>query len=1146
MHTPGFRIRIGNQTSFASGNLLDPFKFALEQGFDAFEWFPDKKESGEGWEVNDIDDEMRFWIRQRAERHKITLTVHAPASLNYLDPAQPDLVEETLEFARGIRASLLNLHLQSEEGIERCLKGLEPWIRGTAKLGLQIALENTPMTPPGDFNAFFETLIARSDWPTGHVGMCFDLGHANLCARTRNDYLKFLDLLAAEVPIKHLHLHENHGEGDHHLCLFTGPSQSDESGIRGMIERLRAREFDGCAILEQWPDPPELLAGARDRLRALFPEPASGGQRESPDDTDKPSISNSEEPFLNALMEAHRNTRSWREKLQRIHAFLTDPDNPPDADALAYTAVYLEWIHTGLITCEEDSRHFRPHHHAQIAGEIHECIRKLMTQENALPIRRIYPSLPSFHPDFQCAEPLTRIRDIAHRNDLPKELKEEIKHTLQNKLHRCAGPEDLKTSEKLLGRISGSDADYPETFVDEFRRFHDELKEFFNAQSLDLRLERLAESFPDSRIVKSIRTFLRRKSTSEDPGGSRNIPALLKELTRLRATLSREADRRNDSESQECRMAEIALEDYAFALLSEWINQFESNSEAEHMTALTALSLTLENLELDLILPRECRAIRAENDALRDCTDQDNPEFPMRLAANMQRGQRLFETFTDHSLGHFTDKAERLARALEIPKEELILFVEATVRRHLIFQYSKLVTSLLGSIRNDADLPSWETLVSGKATGRVIRTRRLTDLPATLPEPTLALVEAADGEEIIPDGVRAVILRHDVPHLSHLGVRARQARIVFVACSETEEFDSLAEQVGRKVELEATPESLEARAVSSAATSDAPVAKRKLFELPKVSMEPGDRVLPLSGITSETAGPKADSLRRLEELAVSGKAEFHTPPAAVLPFGILNGLLSAGDKSSGAPGTDAASGKIRERIAALSLPESLVSEMRSVFGRNPRLVVRSSSNLEDLETFAAAGLYESVVNVSMRSLHDAVRRVWASLWSERAVAERRRLQIPESGAHMAVILQLMVEADLSFFMHTASPFSESSREGYVELAAGMGGSLASAAEAGRPYRAILDKPSGTGKIIAFASFSHALRPGRDGELTAKTLDYSRIPFSRDPDFRQRILDRLATLAGAVEKAFGRPQDIEGTIRNGEISLVQSRPQHEAP
>lgn len=51
--------------------------------------------------------------------------------------------------------------------------------------------------------------------------------------------------------------------------------------------------------------------------------------------------------------------------------------------------------------------------------------------------------LPSFTEAHTASTPLTRIRDIAHRGDIPHELKQEIKHTIQNKLHRNAGPEDL-------------------------------------------------------------------------------------------------------------------------------------------------------------------------------------------------------------------------------------------------------------------------------------------------------------------------------------------------------------------------------------------------------------------------------------------------------------------------------------------------------------------------------------------------------------------------------------------------------------------------------------------------------------------------------------------------------------------------------
>jgi phosphoglucan,water dikinase len=56
--------------------------------------------------------------------------------------------------------------------------------------------------------------------------------------------------------------------------------------------------------------------------------------------------------------------------------------------------------------------------------------------------RRMHARLPSISGEFRQSVPLTRIRDIAHRGDIPRDVKEEIKHTLQNKLHRSAGNAD--------------------------------------------------------------------------------------------------------------------------------------------------------------------------------------------------------------------------------------------------------------------------------------------------------------------------------------------------------------------------------------------------------------------------------------------------------------------------------------------------------------------------------------------------------------------------------------------------------------------------------------------------------------------------------------------------------------------------------
>jgi hypothetical protein len=68
----------------------------------------------------------------------------------------------------------------------------------------------------------------------------------------------------------------------------------------------------------------------------------------------------------------------------------------------------------------------------------------------------VHANIPCFDKSFTASVPLTRIRDIAHRSDIPHDLKQEIKHTLQNKLHRNAGPEDLVATEAMLKRITAN------------------------------------------------------------------------------------------------------------------------------------------------------------------------------------------------------------------------------------------------------------------------------------------------------------------------------------------------------------------------------------------------------------------------------------------------------------------------------------------------------------------------------------------------------------------------------------------------------------------------------------------------------------------------------------------------------------------
>jgi hypothetical protein len=102
--------------------------------------------------------------------------------------------------------------------------------------------------------------------------------------------------------------------------------------------------------------------------------------------------------------------------------------------------------------------------------------------------------------------------------------------------------------------------------------------------------------------------------------------------------------------------------------------------------------------------------------------------------------------------------------------------------------------------------------------------------------------------------------------------------------------------------------------------------------------------------------------------------------------------------------------EVRAKVAAYPLDSALHDELaqgiRSRWSGRP-LRFRSSSNVEDLAGFNGAGLYSSLglePDEIETHLDDAVRTVWASLWSDRAFAERAYYNVDQSQVAMAVLV----------------------------------------------------------------------------------------------------------------------------------------------
>ncbi|KAL6504915.1 Phosphoglucan, water dikinase, chloroplastic [Orobanche hederae] len=930
------------------------------------------------------------------------------------------------------------------------------------------------------------------------------------------------------------------------------------------------------------------------------------------------------------LVEGDRNARNWWRKLEVVRELVVENfADEKRLEALTYSAIYLKWINTGQIPCSEDGGHHRPNRHAEISRLIFRELERISSRKDTslqekLVIRKIHPCLPSFKAEFTASVPLTRIRDIAHRNDIPHDLKQEIKHTIQNKLHRNAGPEDLVATEAMLARITKKPGEYSDAFIEQFKIFHRELKDFFNAGSLEEQLESIRDSMDQNSTALS--QFLDSKKILDNMNSSSNgsesewmkvLMKTIQALDNLRQEIVKglESGLRNDAPDsaiamrQKWRLSEVGLEDYSFVLLSRFLNALEAigsahwlakNAQQKNVSlwadSLAALVVGIHQLGISGWNPEECRIIGNELLAWqeRGLLETEGSEdgmkiWGLRLKATLDRAKRLTEEYSEALLHIFPQKVQILGKAFGIPENAIRTYTEAEIRASVIFQVSKLCTLLSKAVRNVIGSEGWDILVPGDAFGTLFQVENIVPgcLSSSVKGPVILVVSKADGdEEVTAAGadITGIILMQELPHLSHLGVRARQEKVVFVTCDDDEKVADFTILNGKFVRLEAS-----ATGVSLTPTSidisnvNIPLENQSPHSSSKVGMSEGNStssitvvstgaVILLENADIQTSGAKATACGRLASIAAASNevyneqgvpASFKVPKGAILPFGSMELALEQNGSTetytsliqrieaaeiNGGHQLDTLCTKLQSLISSLTPPKETIQTLSKLFPNYARLIVRSSANVEDLSGMSAAGLYESIPNVSPSNpviFGHAIARVWASLYTRRAVLSRRYVGVPQKTAMMAVLVQEMLSPDLSFVLHTLSPSDKDGNFVESEIASGLGETLASGTR-GTPWRLSSGKFDGSVKTLAFANFSKEMvvkgvGPA-DGEVVKLTVDYSGKALTVDPIFRREVGRRLGAVGFYLEGKFGCPQDVEGCLVGEDVFIVQTRPQ----
>ena len=237
-----------------------------------------------------------------------------------------------------------------------------------------------------------------------------------------------------------------------------------------------------------------------------------------------------------------------------------------------------------------------------------------------------------------------------------------------------------------------------------------------------------------------------------------------------------------------------------------------------------------------------------------------------------------------------------------------------------------------------------------------------------------------------------------------------------------------------------------------------------------------------------------------------------------------------------------ASVKIRELFDTVEIPtdlkEQVLASHKAMFkGKKMGLVaVRSSATAEDLPTASFAGQQDTYLNVeSPEELLDKVRKCWSSLYTPRAIYYRVTKGFEHSKVKLAVVVQKMINSEISGIMFTVDPNSEMP---HIIIEAGYG--LGEALVGGKvtPDTYVVDKFHDKILNKRIAKQTWKLVRGRDGECEKADVPEEMRNAQKMTD--EQIL-ALGEIGRNIEAHYDRPMDIEWCIEEKVMYIVQARP-----
>ena len=237
-----------------------------------------------------------------------------------------------------------------------------------------------------------------------------------------------------------------------------------------------------------------------------------------------------------------------------------------------------------------------------------------------------------------------------------------------------------------------------------------------------------------------------------------------------------------------------------------------------------------------------------------------------------------------------------------------------------------------------------------------------------------------------------------------------------------------------------------------------------------------------------------------------------------------------------------ASKRIQSLIKRSEIPKEVIKAVYEFYKnlstrRKPALVaVRSSATAEDLPDASFAGQQATYLNIKGdANLLISVRNCWASLFTARAIFYREENKIAHHEVGISVIVQKMIQAEVSGVLFTVDPVTNKKDRIIIEAVWGLGELIVQGAVL--PDHYVVQKETFSILSKKISSQKKQLVKVKDTtkevEVPVKQMDLQKLS---DED-----IISLAKIADKIQKHYYFPQDIEWARDKKNLYIVQTRP-----